>query len=74
VPPGISDATLPNPVFSLSAAATVDEGKHTGSTWPTVLCPWSTVSAVGSPVLGNYSITATSAALNMANDHHGSQE
>jgi len=28
VPPGISDATVPNPVFSLTPAATVDEGNN----------------------------------------------
>ena len=28
VPPGISDATVPNPIFSLSPAATVDEGNN----------------------------------------------
>jgi len=28
VPPGISDATVPNPIFSLTPAATVDEGNN----------------------------------------------
>jgi len=28
VPPGISDATVPNPIFNLTAAATVDEGNN----------------------------------------------
>ena len=28
VPPGISDATVPNPVFNLTPAATVDEGNN----------------------------------------------
>jgi hypothetical protein len=28
VPPGIADATIPNPVFNLSPAATVDEGNN----------------------------------------------
>jgi hypothetical protein len=28
VPPGISDATIPNPIFNLSPAATVDEGNN----------------------------------------------
>ena len=28
VPPGIADATVPNPVFSLTPSATVDEGNN----------------------------------------------
>src|SRR4029077_9104085 len=28
VPPGISDATVPNPIFNLTPAATVDEGNN----------------------------------------------
>jgi len=28
VPPGIADATTPNPLFSLTPAATVDEGNN----------------------------------------------
>ena len=28
VPPGITDATIPNPIFNLTPAATVDEGNN----------------------------------------------
>ena len=28
VPPGIADATVPNPIFNLTPAATVDEGNN----------------------------------------------
>ena len=28
VPPGISDATVPNPIFNLTPTATVDEGNN----------------------------------------------
>ena len=62
VPPGISDATLPNPVFSLSAAATVDEGNN----WVNMAYgPLSLVNPVdGQTTLANYSLTGTSAAIN----------
>jgi hypothetical protein len=53
VPPGISDATLPNPVFSLTAAATVDEGNN----WVNMSYgPLSLVNPAGL-TLGNYSIS-----------------
>jgi hypothetical protein len=69
VPPGISDATVPNPIFSLTPAATVDEGNN----WVNIA--WGPLSmsnptAVGGAngnyggglPLGNYSITSGSAA------------
>jgi Abnormal spindle-like microcephaly-assoc'd, ASPM-SPD-2-Hydin len=46
VPPGISDATVPNPVFNLSPAATVDEGNN----WVNI--SWGPL-ALTNPVTGN---------------------
>ncbi|HET6208477.1 MAG TPA: IPT/TIG domain-containing protein, partial [Terracidiphilus sp.] len=61
VPPGISDATVPNPIFNLTPAATVDEGNN----W--INLSWGPL-AVNGPVtgtvLGNYSLAAGSPAIN----------
>ncbi|WP_185735470.1 Ig-like domain-containing protein [Burkholderia sp. Bp9090] len=70
VAPGISDATLPNPVFNLTPAATVDEGNN----WvnmaygPLSLNNAAAYSSGGTlmPLLGNYQITANSPAVNTA--------
>jgi hypothetical protein len=61
VPPGIADATTPNPVFNLTPAATVDEGNN----W--INLTYGPLSLYGpnaqadhtglTPALGNYSIT-----------------
>jgi hypothetical protein len=72
VPPGISDATVPNPIFNLTPVATVDEGNN----W--INLRWGPLSmsnptAVGGAYanyggglpLGNYSITAGSAAATL---------
>jgi hypothetical protein len=66
VPPGISDATMPNPVFNLTAAATVDEGNNwVNMTYgPLALSNLSSTNPTSTP-LGNYSIGATSPALNV---------
>ena len=67
VPPGIADATMPNPVFNLTAAATVDEGNN----WvnmvygPLSLFSLSSTTPSTTP-LGNYSIGANSPAVNTA--------
>jgi hypothetical protein len=67
VPPGISDATMPNPRFNLTAAATVDEGNN----WvnmvygPLSLFNLSSTTPSTSP-LGNYSIGAASPAVDTA--------
>ena len=51
VPPGISDATVPNPIFNLTPAATVDEGNN----WINISWgPLSLTNPAGSTVLGNY--------------------
>src|SRR5205823_6969357 len=69
VPPGISDATVPNPVFNLTPAATVDEGNNwINLSWgplsmsnPTAVGGTNANYGGGLP-LGNYSITTGSAA------------
>jgi hypothetical protein len=51
VPPGISDATVPNPIFNLTPAATVDEGNN----WINISWgPLSLTNPAGTVVLGNY--------------------
>ncbi len=70
VPPGISDATLPNPVFSLTPSATVDEGNNwiNMSYGPLSLVNPSIQSgSVGyNAALGNYAITSGSPAQDAA--------
>jgi hypothetical protein len=57
VPPGISDATVPNPVFSLTPSATVDEGNN----WVNISWgPLSLTNPVTGVTLGNYGPTAGS--------------
>jgi hypothetical protein len=66
VPPGISDATMPNPIFNLTAAATVDEGNNWVNMVYGPLSLFNLSSAVPSATpLGNYAIGATSPALNV---------
>jgi len=71
VPPGISDATLPNPVFNLTPSATVDEGNN----W--VNMAYGPLSLVNPAILssdatnynqplGNYAITGSSPAIGSA--------
>jgi len=65
VPPGISDATVPNPIFNLTPVATVDEGNN----WINLRWgPLSLSNPVTGTTLGNYSITAGSPAIDKAND------
>ena len=57
VPPGIADATVPNPIFNLSPVATVDEGNN----WINLRWgPLSLVNPVTNTLLGNYALTAGS--------------
>jgi hypothetical protein len=65
VPPGIADATVPNPIFNLTPAATVDEGNN----W--VNMAWGPLSLVNTSngnqnglLLGNYALAAGSPAIN----------
>src|SRR6266403_573249 len=63
VPPGISDAVVPNPIFNLTPAATVDEGNN----W--INMAWGPL-AMASPttgvILGNYALAAGSPAIDHA--------
>jgi hypothetical protein len=61
VPPGISDATVPNPVFNLSPAATVDEGNN----WVNISWgPLALTNPVTGSTLGNYAPASSSPAIN----------
>jgi hypothetical protein len=61
VPPGIADATVPNPIFNLTPAATVDEGNNwINLSWG----PLAETNAVTGAVLGNYGPTSTSSVIN----------
>jgi len=60
VPPGISDATVPNPIFNLTPVATVDEGNN----WINLRWgPLSLLNPVTNTVLANYALTAGSAVI-----------
>ncbi len=57
VPPGIADATVPNPIFNLTPVATVDEGNNwINMRWG----PLSLVNPATNAVLGNYALTTGS--------------
>ena len=61
VPPGISDATVPNPIFNLTPAATVDEGNNwINMSWG----PLAETNPVTGALLGNYGPTAGSSVIN----------
>jgi hypothetical protein len=64
VPPGMADATLPNPIFSLTPGATVDEGNNwINMSWgPLSLANQSAGSQAGT-VLGNYALAVNSPAI-----------
>ncbi|MDP9013571.1 MAG: choice-of-anchor D domain-containing protein, partial [Pseudomonadota bacterium] len=74
VPPGIADATTPNPIFNLQPAATVDEGNNwinmtygPLSLANATLLPESTTAptaVIPGTGNGNYGLTATSPAIN----------
>jgi hypothetical protein len=60
VPPGISDATVPNPIFNLSPSATVDEGNNwVNITWG----PLALTNPVTGTTLGNYALAYGSPAI-----------
>ena len=60
VPPGISDATVPNPLFTLIPAATVDEGNNwVNLSWG----PLSVANPVTGAILGNYAPAKASPAI-----------
>ena len=61
VPPGIADATVPNPVFNLTPAATVDEGNNwINMSWG----PLSLTNPVNFEELSNYGPAGGSSAIN----------
>ena len=61
VPPGISDATVPNPVFNLTPAATVDEGNNwINLSWG----PLAMSNPVSGDALSNYGPAAGSSVIN----------
>src|SRR2546423_13317965 len=66
VPPGISDATVPNPVFNLTPAATVDEGNNwINISWGPLATTNSSNGTANGVTLGNYALaTASSPAVN----------
>jgi hypothetical protein len=60
VPPGIADATVPNPIFNLTPNATVDEGNNwINMSWG----PLSETNPVTGATLGNYALAAGSPAI-----------
>jgi hypothetical protein len=60
VPPGVADATLPNPLFNLAPSATVDEGNN----WINLSYGPLSLLDVTNNLLGNYSINSGSPAVN----------
>src|SRR6516162_257045 len=62
VPPGIADATVPNPIFNLTPAATVDEGNNwINMSWG----PLTLSNPVTSDPLSNYGPAAGSSVINL---------
>ena len=60
VPPGIADATVPNPVFNLTPAATVDEGNN----WVNISWgPLAETNPMTGAILGNYALAPSSPAI-----------
>jgi hypothetical protein len=74
VPPGISDAVIPNPAFSLTPAATVDEGNNwINISWgPLSMLNPVTSTATTNAVLGNYSLSTSSPDVNAITCNSGS--
>ena len=70
VPPGVADATVPNPIFNLTPAATVDEGNNwINISWGPLTMTNPTVLGTdgnygGGSALGNYAPAASSPAIN----------
>jgi hypothetical protein len=78
VPPGIADSVTPNPLFSFTPSATVDEGNNwINVSWgPLALTNPTTLPTGGNygggPALANYNLQATSPVINLipANQPH----
>jgi hypothetical protein len=77
VPPGISDATVPNPIFNLTPVATVDEGNNwINMRWGPLSLTNPTVRGAdgnygGGPLLGNYSLATSSSAIDYVPTSNG---
>jgi hypothetical protein len=75
VPPGISDAVTPNPVFSLTPSATVDEGNNwINVSWGPLALTNPAVAGTdgnfgGGPALANYNLTAAINTVPAAQPH-----
>jgi len=69
VPPGISDATVPNPIFNLTPSATVDEGNNwVNMSWGPLAMTNPAVKGTdgnygAGALLGNYPLSSTSSAI-----------
>ena len=65
VPPGIADATVPNPVFNLTPAATVDEGNNwINISWGPLSLVNTSNGALNGKTLGDYGPSSTSSVIN----------
>ena len=75
VPPGISDAVTPNPVFSLTPSATVDEGNNwINVSWGPLALTNPAVQPTGGdfgggPSLANYNLTAAIDSIPVSQPH-----
>ncbi|HEY2684752.1 MAG TPA: choice-of-anchor D domain-containing protein [Steroidobacteraceae bacterium] len=68
VPPGISDASVPNPIFNLSPSATVDEGNNwVNLNWG----PLSLNNPVSGVLLGNYALAQGSPDIDYIHQANG---
>jgi hypothetical protein len=67
VPPGIADATVPNPIFNLTPTATVDEGNNwVNIQWgPLTMSNPVTATPTTSTALGNYAPHTNSSVVNL---------
>jgi hypothetical protein len=69
VPPGIADATVPNPIFNLTPSATVDEGNNwINMSWGPLAMTNPVVTGTdgnygGGALLGNYALSPSSSAI-----------
>jgi hypothetical protein len=65
VPPGITDATVPNPIFDLTPVATVDEGNNwINIQWGPLELYNTSAGTRSGTVLGNYALATGSPAIN----------
>ena len=64
VPPGISDATVPNPIFNLTPTATVDEGNNwINISWGPLSLTNTSAGTLNDAVLGNYGPASSSSSV-----------